>query len=166
MTSQQELRLLTINVGSSSLKAVLFRLGLSETVEIRATAERIGHPNSRLRVADAQGNDLLQRAEPLVDHSVALEALLSWLRAQRLDEGLGAIGQRVVQGGTQYSAPTLITDTVLDVLRSLVPLDTEHLPQTLRVIEGVRHTYPSLPQVACFDTAFHRHMPRVARMYP
>ena len=167
MTSQQRTpRLLTINVGSSSLKAVLYRLGPAETVEVRASAERIGTPPSSLRIADAQGTELLSRSDALPDHAAALGALCTWLRAQRLDEGLRAVGQRVVHGGREYSAPTLITDTVLDALRSLVSLDTEHLPQALRVIESVRQAYPSLPQVACFDTAFHRRMPRVAQLYP
>jgi acetate kinase len=167
MTSQQRTpRLLTLNVGSSSLKAVLYRLGPAETVEVRASAERIGTPAGSLRIADAQGTELLSRTDALPDHAAALEALCTWLRAQRLDEGLRAIGQRVVHGGRRYSAPTLITDTVLAALRSLVSLDTEHLPQTLRVIESVRQAYPALPQVACFDTAFHRRMPRVAQLYP
>jgi acetate kinase len=159
-------RLLTINVGSSSLKAVVYRLGSAEAVEVRAAAERIGSPNSCLRVTDAQGDVVHCRSDALLDHVAALETLFTWLRVQHLDEGLRAIGQRVVHGGTQYSAPTLITDAVLGELRSLVFLDTEHMPQTLRVIECIQKAYPSLPQVACFDTAFHRHMPRVAQMYP
>jgi acetate kinase len=166
MADQQTRRLLTVNVGSSSLKAVLYRLGAAETVELRASAQRIGLPNSHLRVADAHGGLLHQRSDPLPDHPTALAALLSWLRAERLDTELSAIGQRVVQGGSRYTAPTLITDTLLAELRSLVALDTEHLPQALQVIECLRHAYPSVPQVACFDTAFHRQMPRVARMYP
>jgi len=166
MADQQTRRLLTINVGSSSLKAVLYRLGAAETVELRASVERIGMPNGRLRVADAHGGLLHQRSDPLPDHPAALEALFAWLRAERLDTELSAIGQRVVQGGSRYSAPTSIDDTLLEELRSLVPLDTEHLPQALQVIECLRDTYPSVPQVACFDTAFHRQMPRVARMYP
>ena len=166
MASQPTRRLLTINVGSSSLKAVLYCLGAAESVELRASAERIGISNGCLRIADAQGTLLYQRSDPLPDHPTALDWLFRWLRAERLDRELSAIGQRVVQGGSRYSAPTLITDTLLAALRSLVPLDTEHLPQTLQVIESVRHAYPSVPQVACFDTAFHRQMPRVAQMYP
>src|SRR4051794_15641023 len=127
MASQQATRLLTINVGSSSLKAVLYRLDAGESVEVRVAAERIGIPNSRLRLTDAQGTVLDQRADPLPDHATALEALFTWLRAERLDDGLCAIGQRIVHGGSHYSAPTVITDEVLAVLRSLVPLDTEHL---------------------------------------
>jgi acetate kinase len=166
MTIQPKKRLLTINVGSSSLKAVLYRLGPAETVEVRATAERIGIPRSCLRVSNAQGTMLVDRSEALPDHNIALETLFAWLQTEGLDEGLRAIGQRVVQGGSRYSAPTLITDAVLAELRSLVSLDTEHLPQALRVIESIRHIYPTIPQVACFDTAFHRQMPRIAQMYP
>jgi acetate kinase len=166
MANQRTMRLLTINVGSSSLKAVLYRLGAAETVELRVTAERIGMPDSRLRIADAQGGVLHQSSDPLPDHPTALDGLFTWLRAERLDTELSAIGQRVVQGGSRYSAPTLITDALLAVLRSLIALDTEHLPQTLEVIESLRHAYPSVPQVACFDTAFHRKMPGVAQMYP
>lgn len=166
MANQQTPRLLTLNVGSSSLKAALYRLGPAETVELRVSAERIGMPNSTLRVVDAQRSVLLDRADPLPNHAAALEVLFAWLRAEGLDEGLLAIGQRVVQGGSQYTAPTLITDEVVGVLRKLVPLDTEHLPQALEVIENVQRAYPTLPQVACFDTSFHRQMPRVAQMYP
>jgi acetate kinase len=166
MTIQPTKRLLTINVGSSSLKAVLYRLGPAQAVEIRATAERIGISRSCLRIADAQGNVLVDRSDALPDHAIALEMLFAWLRTQRLDEGLRAIGQRVVQGGSRYSAPTLITDTVLAELRSLVSLDTEHLPQAIRVIERIQDAFPTIPQVACFDTAFHRQMPRIAQMYP
>jgi len=167
MASERTTRLLTINVGSSSLKAALYRLGPAgaEAVEVRAAVERIGIPDSYLRVADARGTTLLDRSVALPDHTAALDALFAGLQAQHLDEGLRAVGQRVVQGGSQYSAPTLITDEVIGTLRSLVSLDTEHLPQTLSVIEGVRRAYPSLPQVACFDTAFHRQMPRVAQMF-
>ena len=166
MADQQAKRLLTINVGSSSLKAVLYRVGAAETVEFRASAERIGAANSRLRVVDAHGEVVHQQSGALTDHPSALASLFTWLRAERLDESLCAIGQRVVQGGSRYSAPTLITDTLLAALQSLVPLDTEHLPQALQVIECLRQDYPSVPQVACFDTAFHRRMPPVAQMYP
>lgn len=166
MSNQQTRRLLTINVGSSSLKAVLYRVGATETVEARASAERIGSLSSCLRVADAQRRVLHQQSGDLPDHPAALASLFGWLRAQHLDEELVAIGQRIVQGGSCYSAPTLITDKVLGVLRSLIPLDTEHLPRTLQVVECLRHDYPSVPQVACFDTTFHRQMPPVAQMYP
>lgn len=124
-------RLLTINVGSSSLKSVLYRLQPGETVEVRAAVERIGAANSSLRIADAQGDELLDRSATLRDHAAALHALFSWLTAQGMVEGLSAIGQRVVHGGNHYSEPTLISGEVLAKLRSLMSLDTEHMPQIL-----------------------------------
>jgi acetate kinase len=163
---RQSRRLLTLNVGSSSLKAVLYRLADDLSLDVRASAERIGTPNSLLRLTDGRGNVLVEQAESLGDYATALVALSNWLSAHRLDEGLCAIGNRVVHGGMRYSAPTLITDAVIEELRSLIPLDTEHMPHTLRMIESVRRAYPNVPQVACFDTAFHRQMPRVAQMFP
>ncbi|MBV9577937.1 MAG: acetate/propionate family kinase, partial [Chloroflexi bacterium] len=159
-------RLLTVNVGSSSLKAVLFRVEGQLTVEYRATAERIGISNPSLQISDPHGARMFASADGLADHASALSVLFDWLRSQHLDSGLVAIGQRLVHGGRQYSAPTVISEAVLQDLRALVPLDTEHLPQALSVIDSVRQLFPDLPQVACFDTAFHRHMPRVAQMYP
>jgi acetate kinase len=165
MANVTKKRLLTINVGSSSLKAVLYRLDPAETMEVRATGERIGISGSRLRIVDTQGHVLADRLDALRDHGAALASLFTWLRDESLDQGLRAIGQRVVHGGRRYSEPALITDGVLEELRSLVPLDTEHLPQAIGVIESIRSAYPTVPQVACFDTAFHRHMPRVAQTY-
>jgi acetate kinase len=165
-TPRDQKRLLTINVGSSSLKAVLYRLGEAETVEVRADTDRIGLPQGCLRIRDAQGTELHQQARPFRDHIAALDALLAWLQENHLDDGLCAIGQRVVHGGMQYSAPARITGQVIAALRSLIPLDTEHLPQTLHVIECLKQSYPSVPQIACFDTAFHRCMPKVAQTYP
>ncbi len=163
---RQSKRLLTLNVGSTSLKAVLYRLDGDPSLEVRASAERIGTSSGCLRLTDRRGKVLAEQSESLGDHASALGALSTWLRAHRLDEGLCAIGHRVVHGGPHYAVPTLVTDAVIDELRSLIPLDTEHMPHTLRVIESVQRAYPSVPQVACFDTAFHRQMPRVAQMFP
>jgi acetate kinase len=158
-------RLLTINVGSSSLKAVLYQVESELVAEVRVSAERVGSVNSRLRCVDATGAVLLETTRPLADHAVAVAALFDWLEAQQLLDGLQAIGQRIVHGGRHYSAPTPITQDVVDTLRALIPLDTEHLPQALAVIDAVRQSYTDVPQVACFDTAFHRQMPRVAQMF-
>jgi acetate kinase len=158
-------RLLTINVGSSSLKAVLYRLRGDEAAEARASAERVGEVNGRLQLTDAEGTVLRDAPIALANHAEAVEAVFDWLRTRQLLEGLQAIGQRIVHGGRHYSAPTLITDDVIRTLRELIPLDTEHLPQALAVVEAVKASHPDVPQVACFDTAFHRHMPRVAQMF-
>jgi acetate kinase len=81
------------------------------------------------------------------------------------DQGLDAVGHRVVHGGSHYSQPRVITPQLVATLRELVPLAPDHLPQAIDAIEAVGHAYPALPQVACFDTAFHRHMPKTAQMY-
>jgi acetate kinase len=156
---------LTINVGSSSVKAGLYRWHGDGSAEVRVIAERIGTANSRLRMTDARGVPLYESTERLPDHAAAVGTLLAWLRDEGLDREIVGVGQRVVHGGKQYTAPTLVSDEVLAALRALVPLDPEHLPQTLEVIERVRQIHPHVPQVACFDTAFHRHMPEVAQLY-
>lgn len=158
-------RILTINTGSSSLKAALYHLDGVERVDVTATAERIGHPDSRLRIADAKGATLLDQPGGLLDHDTALEKLIAWLREQKLDQNLGGVGHRVVHGGSWYREPGLITAELIAALEQLVPVDPDHLPQALGAIQVTHRAFPATPQVACFDTAFHRHMPRVAQLY-
>ena len=86
---------------------------------------------------------------------------MAWLQGLGLLTGLRAVGQRVVHGGSHYTAPALLTE-----LRSLNALDTEHMPQTLGVIQSIQQAFRTIPQVACFDTAFHRRMPRVTQILP
>jgi len=133
---------------------------------MHAAADRVGSVNSSLQVTDERGAVLLSHADPLPDHASVVEALFTWLRLHNWHAGLRAIGQRVVHGGPRYTSPQLITDSVVAELRTLTPLDTEHMPQTLGAIESVMRAAPGVPQVACFDTAFHRQMPRVAQMFP
>ncbi|CAA9485948.1 MAG: Acetate kinase [uncultured Rubrobacteraceae bacterium] len=162
-------RLLTINTGSSSLKAALYRLreGATEALELRAEASRIGGRGGGLRLADARGETLEERRDDLPDQAAALDALLGRLRARGLDRDdvLAAVGHRIVHGGDRYSEPQKLAPGVVADLRSLVPLDPNHLPQAIKAIEAVAHAYPAVPQVVCFDTAFHGRMPRVARLY-
>jgi acetate kinase len=157
--------LLTINTGSSSLKAALYRVGATETRLLAAQAERIGLPGSWLRFEDFRGDTLDERQDALPDHPAALRALLDRLRIQGWDRDLAAVGHRVVHGGDRYSEPRLIDAKLTENLRSLAQIDPEHMPQALATIEAIARTYPTVPQVACFDTAFHRRMPRVARLY-
>jgi acetate kinase len=159
------MRLLTINTGSSSLKAALYHLREAERLDLSAVVERIGLPGSRLHIADAGGTVLVERGDDLPDHGAAVRALLAWLRDNRGGAVPDAVGHRVVHGGRAYSAPHLVSGELLAALRQLVPIDPDHLPQALDAIEAVGLAFPAVPQVACFDTAFHRHMPRVARMY-
>lgn len=159
-------RLLTINTGSSSLKIALYRLkDATETPELKAEAERIGLPGGWLRLTDARGDTLGERQGDLQDHAAALEVLLEQLRSLKLDRNLAAVGHRVVHGGDRYREPRRITAEVIAALRELVQIDPDHLPQALAAIEAVERAYPTVSQVACFDTAFHHRMPPVARLY-
>jgi acetate kinase len=161
-------RLLTINTGSSSLKAALYRLreDTTETPELRAEASRIGGQGGGLRLADGRGETLDERQDGLRDHAAALDALLSSLRDRGLDrDDLAAVGHRIVHGGDRHCNPQRVTPEVVDDLRALVPIDPSHLPQAIAAIEAVGRDYPAVPQVVCFDTAFHSRMPRIARLY-
>jgi acetate kinase len=161
-------RLLTINTGSSSLKAALYRLreDTTGTPEIRAEASRIGGRGGGLRFADARGETLEEHRGGLPDHAAALDALLSRLRDHVLyGDALAAVGHRIVHGGDRHRAPQRVTLDVVADLRALVPIDPNHLPQAIAAIEAVGRAYPAVPQVVCFDTAFHSRMPRVARLY-
>ncbi|HEY7356798.1 MAG TPA: acetate/propionate family kinase [Ktedonobacterales bacterium] len=165
MADQRSRRILTINTGSSSLKAALYDLGEEERLTIQALVERIGLADGHMRVSDAGGVTLLDEQRDLPDHAAALRALFAWLQAQQHANGLDAIGHRVVHGGSRYSAPHLIDAALLQTVRDLIPVDPEHLPQAVSAIEAAQQAYPTIPQVACFDTAFHRTMPRVAQIY-
>jgi acetate kinase len=158
-------RLLTINAGSSSLKATVYRVGAVETPELVAEAQRIGLPGSRLYLTRARSKTLDHEQVRLPNHAAALESLLDYLRDQRLDQNLSAIGHRIVQGGDHYAEPLLISAEVVSALRQLVQIDPDHMPQALGAIEAASRAYPALPQVACFDTAFHSRMPRVAKLF-
>jgi acetate kinase len=162
-------RLLTINTGSSSLKAALYPLreGVAETPELRAEASRIGGQGGGMRLADAHGETLDERQDDLADHAAALEALLSRLQDRGLgrDDLLAAVGHRIVHGGDRHREPQRVAPGVVADLRALVPIDPNHLPQAIAAIEAMGRAYPAVPQVACFDTAFHSRMPSVARLY-
>jgi acetate kinase len=158
--------ILTINTGSSSLKAALYEMGAAETRVLSVRAERLGLPGSRFRVEDARGAPLVDQEIELRDPEAAVRRLTGWLQSQGLDRGLRAIGHRVVHGGRDQAEPEAVTPALLDELRALTQIDPDHMPQAILAVEALGGLYPSLPQVACFDTAFHRHMPWLAQRYP
>lgn len=156
---------LTLNTGSSSLKAATYQVGQGERVTFSAEVSRIGLPASRLSIDDANDTSVLDEQVAVADHAAALHVVLEWLQQQGKETQPGAIGHRVVHGGPRYRQPVLITEEMVDALRQWIPIDPTHLPQAIAAIETVRQIFPAVPQVACFDTAFHRHMPQVAQMY-
>lgn len=159
-------RLLTVNTGSSSLKAAIYGVeGGSLRLETRAVVERIGSSGSLLEVSGREGERAWRVEGALTDHTAAVRALLEYLRGCGMDRNLGAIGHRIVHGG-RFREPRVITEELVASLRKrALPLDPDHLPQALGAVEELGRVYPGVPQVACFDTAFHRTLPRVARLY-
>jgi acetate kinase len=108
---------------------------------------------------------LLKSEDGSSDHDAALQLLLDALRERGFSE-IHAAGHRVVHGGPDRTGPARIDSALLDELRARIPLAPLHLPQEVRVIEATTARWPSLPQVACFDTAFHRRMPEIAQRFP
>jgi acetate kinase len=166
MRSQAVQRIFTINTGSSSLKVGLYEVSQEETQVLSGAVERIGVSGSRLRLTDAHRVTLVDQGGDLSDHGAALEAVLAWLGEHRPDQTCDAVGHRVVHGGSHDSELQRVTSELIAILRGLVPLAPDHLPQAVQAIQAAGRTYPDLPHVACFDTAFHQRMPRTAQRGP
>jgi acetate kinase len=166
MPNQTARQILTINTGSSSLKVALYEAGREEALILSGEVERIGVPGGRFRLTDAHGATLIDRGGDLPDHGAALGAALAGLRRFRPELDLDAVGHRVVHGGIHYSEPQRVTPELIAALRELIPIAPDHMPQAVQAIQAAVEAYPGLPQAACFDTAFHRHMPRTAQLYP
>jgi acetate kinase len=157
---------LTINGGSSSIKFALFEAGESLKRILEGSIERIGLPDASLRVNSLNPAGSFSRSVNAPDHTVAVEVLMDWIDERR-DQGiLDAVGHRVVHGGPKYSEPQVITAEMIAELHRLSPFDPEHLPEEIQLTEAFQHRFPDMAQVACFDTAFHHDLPRVAQLLP
>ena len=166
ITGLEPIHILTINGGSSSLKFALYRMGEVDTLLWSGRMTGIGLETGRWHVEDASGAGSLDQQLVLPDHESASKRFFEWLRQSNNGQGLDAVGHRVVHGGIHYARPQPITPELEAALETLGRLDPEHLPHELKVIRAMREAYPDLLQVACFDTAFHRQMPKVAQMLP
>ena len=157
-------RILTINGGSSSIKFALFEVGGSLRRILEGEIERIGLPEAALKVKGKSRADNFSRLVTAPDHTVAVGALMDWIE-ERIGVGmLTAVGHRVVHGGPKYSEPQRITAEMVEELHRLSPFDPEHLPEEILLTGAFHRRFPDLPQVACFDTAFHHDLPAVARL--
>ena len=165
MTSSQGF-ILTINGGSSSLKCSLFQVGPSLTPVVFCLVDRIGFPDVTLTLTDLAGGTSERRTIQAAHHRDCVDPLVAWLEQKFTITDLVAIGHRVVHGGHRYREPHVITPEVMGELRRLSPYDPEHLPAEIELIEAFGRRFPTIPQVACFDTAFHRDLPQVARLLP
>ena len=159
--------ILVLNAGSSSLKFQIFAIGSARPErQVKGQIDGIGvHP--RFRAADAAGAVLIDErpeVKAIPDLPAATRALKVWLRGLS-GYSLRAVGHRVVHGGPDYSAPVRIDEVALERLRAFEALAPLHQPNNLAPIRLMRELAPDLPQVACFDTAFHRNHPAVADCY-
>ena len=155
--------LLAVNTGSSSVKLALYNNGAQLTELSRMVVEPIGESTCRLRVTPATANGAEMPIEAK-DHRTALLRALDYAY-RSLGFPVEAVGHRVVHGGAAHRAPERITAALLSDLQDLTPIDPDHMPQALETIEAITGRYPAIPQVACFDTAFHRTMPVLAQRY-
>jgi acetate kinase len=156
---------LTINGGSSSIRFAVYESGAKLELRAAGKIDRIGLSGTSL-ILSAPSRP---RQAPLpisgTGHPAAVDFLLSWLEAQPFFGSVKAVGHRVVHG-MKHSEPVRVTRKLLTELRRITPYDPDHLPGEIRVMEAFLKRHPKLPQVACFDTAFHRSMPRVAKLLP
>jgi acetate kinase len=158
--------ILTINGGSSSIKFALFEADASQQRRLTGAIERIGLADAVMRVTGLNPADGFSRPVAAPDHATAVETLMDWIEAQLGQVSLAAVGHRVVHGGPHYSQPQRITAAMLAALHRLSPFDPQHLPEEILLTEAFHRRFPDVPQVACFDTAFHHDLPRVARLLP
>ncbi len=156
--------ILSVNSGSSSIKFSLFDPEFRRL--LHGKLDRIGQADSYLHVtSESGGADLAQERVLLPHRSAATQLLLKWLeRHGELKNIIGA-GHRIVHGGLRFSAPERITPSVIGELRNLTPLAPNHLPMEIDVVEAIHRLHPGLPQMVCFDTAFHHSLPPVARVF-
>jgi acetate kinase len=156
---------LTINSGSSSIRFAIYEAGESPQQRLAGKIDRIG-----LRGTNLILNSSAKKPQPplrlaTTSHNKAVDFLLDWFEAQPVFGSVAAVGHRVVHG-MKHSEPQRVTAKLLAELHRITPFAPDHLPREIGLIEAISRRHPRLPQVACFDTAFHRSMPRVAKLLP
>ncbi len=165
---------LSLNGGSSSIKFALYHAGESLQRSLGGMIDRIGQGYARLSFERLPGRQAGSIEVAATDHGSAVASLIDWLASPdglceaNAGGGIGAIaaiGHRVVHG-MNHMEPETITGALIEELRRIQPYDPDHLPGEIALIEAFHQRWPALPQVACFDTAFHRNMPRVAKLLP
>jgi acetate kinase len=159
-----------LNAGSSSLKFCVYGRHETEAWKLATRGQIDGIGTSpRFRAADGAGARLVDDELSLTtarDGRAALDALVTWLRGTYGGARVLGVGHRVVHGGSRFTGPVIVTPQILEELRRLEPLAPLHQPHNLAAIEAVTELLPGVPQVACFDTSFHRGQPAVAELVP
>jgi acetate kinase len=158
-----------VNVGSTSLKFAAYGVGAAGSLSLLCGGEIDNmQDDPHFVVKDAAGKPLAAHEwgqGHAIDHKTALHFVITWLEANLADMKVVAAGHRVVLGGIRFEAPTRIEDDVLDYLESLAVMEPSHQSFNVRGARALAEAFPGLPQVACFDSSFHRTMPEVAQIY-
>ena len=157
--------ILTINGGSSSIKFAIYQDVEPLKRLLHGKIDRIGLSGTNLVCNDAAGKHETTLSIAGSDHRSAANVLIDWLQKQGEFPSVSSIGHRVVHG-MKHVQPEIVTRELLDELDLIRPYDPDHLPSEIELIETFLHRHPKLPQLACFDTAFHQSMPRVAKLLP
>ncbi len=140
-------------------------MGRTETALLSGSLAGIGLASGEFRVTGADGTILVERRLRLREHGEALKALIGWLRSEPDAGRFDCVGHRLVHGGSRFSRPQVISPDLMDALDELRPFAPDHLPHEIKAIRAFGQAFPEVRQVACFDTGFHRDMPRVAQIY-
>lgn len=157
--------ILVLNTGSSSIKFSLFGSGATELL-LKGRIENLFSGPTRFLVQDAAHRPVHEQSWPeALDHAAGMTALLAFLDTRSNGEGLRAVGHRIVHGGSLYSGPVRLSESVLAELEELIPLAPLHLPHNLAAVRAAMQMAPGVVQVACFDTAFHRSQPALAQAF-
>ena len=154
--------ILTVNGGSSSIKFALFEPDISLTRILDGRIEGVGHEKAVMTVSGVPEGNNFSRPVKAPDRASAVHLLVEWIDTRLQRGALTAIGHRIVHGGPKYWAPQRITPEMIGDLRQIDSFDPEHMAEEVMLFEAFRRRFPDLPQVACFDTAFHHELPRVA----
>jgi acetate kinase len=161
--------LLVLNAGSSSLKFCVYHKHETEQwrLESRGQIEGIG-TSPKLSVKNSEGEKIADEklSDSIKDGRNAIDSLGKWLQSKYADARLLGVGHRVVHGGANYAKPIIVTKEILNDLRGLIPLAPLHQPYNLAAIEALQERRADVPQVACFDTSFHRGHSAVAELVP
>lgn len=157
-----EQTILCLNVGSSSCKFSLY--GLDDKLLIAGEVDKIGLTDGVLRMQAANGKTISEARGNYPDQRQAIDALCDEMKRQAVPDA-DAVGHRVVHGGANHIAPERVTPDLIADLERLVPYAPNHMPGAIAGMRAIASRFPNLPQVACFDTAFHRKMPQVAERF-
>ena len=161
-----EKSILILNGGSSSIKFALFMVDATIQVKIKGEIERVGTHDAVFSTQEGEHDARTTQPVAASDYASAVKLLIDWIEKKNLDGGLLAMGHRIVHGGPHFHKPQLLTPTLMTELQQLTPLDRQHMPGEISLANTFQKRFQNVPQIACFDTAFHHDLPRVAQLLP